>query len=682
MRISSTYRFVLRGAVPQRSPGFCLPWLTVLLGIFLIVPQIGYAQSAEAELQALIEGMSELSPPSPDSPLPETTTTPVNLEVQWRLWRQVIKEGQTGYAELQALRHDAMSLGLPSLPTRHLAVIATARNASQLGLDEAQAEELLESAHNLAPHLPYASWEIASNRLRNGPPTEAYRAIPPYLIGISKAANWLDTRVGWALKGSVILLIAATLSFVLFIFAQMMRYFGIAAYDGTRFLPRGFSSTQTVIVLLAIVLVPGLLLQSPLLAMLILLCLLLPFQQINERAISLIFLVLLASLPTIDGYLGKLLIYPGSKAQELLHAHYHGCRPDCPPWLEDEANDNEVAAYVWAVHRFRQADQNQMKDLGADLAAWQSSSAFPAAWANLHGTTLIAQGNSRDAIPLLDRAIAADPKAPEPWFNQMRAYQILGDSEESQYFLAGAIERDLTTISRQLKTTRRDPQSYLMVQTLGAEQIWGAYAPSASDAPSLITPFWTFMAGEKIKMDLAPIMALVGILILFLSLPLYLQRKLSSPCPKCALARDPVDAEKSNHHHYCLPCYQTFVSGASLEYRARIHSETSLGRRDRFQGFLRQFFSLVTPGVGHIIGGHAIRGTLTFTALITGILLLVYPMGLWRIPYELFRQDWAGQTVFAWALISIAISAGLTGAYRGIEPTRRSTQVHRHRRRN
>lgn len=630
----------------------------------------------EPSIEGMLQAMDRSDVPDATSALPEATTSPVNVEVQWRLWNRTVVEGRPGLDELDTLRYDASSIGVPSLPHHQLAVLHRAQRGEEYGLSHDEIRRLKRAAHSLAPHLPYAQFELARWEVETSLST-SYRAISPYMNGVSTAYGWLDLRIGWALKWAMILFMAASIAFIGFVLAQLLRYFGIAAYDGTRVLPRGFSSTQTVILLVAIVLVPGLLMQSPLLSMILLLALVIPFQQINERIVSICFFALIAALPFADDNLGQFLTYPGSDAQNLLHAHYHGCDEACHDWLESLAEDDEygVARFVERTAAFRTASHEQMLELHDWFGEHEPErdSDLAANWLNLEGGVAIAVGESEEALDPLEEATRADPMAAAPWFNQMRAYQILDEEGPSQQALEAAFNRDLNATSQRLDYTRRDAHSFLMLDLVDSDLIWRHHAPKADDAPSLLSPFWTLAAGERLELRWAPWIGFVGILLVLLTLPLYLRRTISAPCPKCGLARDPQEAEQTGDHHYCFPCYQTFVSGSALEYHARIHSEATLGRRDRLQSFLRRAFSLITPGVGHILGGHAIRGILAFLALTTGALLLLYPLGpfgAWRGAFELFREHWAGQGLLAWILISIGASVGLTGLIRGVESTR------------
>ena len=645
-------------------------------------PAIGHADevpSVEAMLQQAETG--DALPQESDA-LPEASQAQTNIRLQWRIWLQSLTDGDPALDELFLLRQSAQSGGIPALPHHQMALIAHLKSPeAQQAFSPQDIDDLLRRSQQLSPHLPYGSLE-RSRWLFEHDPTSIYQAFPAYISGLISGFEWLDTRLAWLLRLALIALIAVSATLTGFLLAQLLRYFGVTAYDGTRLLPRGFSSTQTVILLIALVLVPGLLLQSPLLSLLVLALMVMPFQQLNERFVALIFFALLAALPWIDGQVGQMASYPGSDAQHLLHASYHGCGddPQCRQRLETSSEGgDELALLVERTEEFRQASTDDLRKLlswleGHSLAADPSLEAH---WLNLKGATAIAIGQSEDALTSLELATQRNDQLVAPWFNKARAHQILGDDGANQRSLEQAFYRDLRRTSAHLDFDRRDPHSFLMLSHIDSNHFWAYHRRQADASPTLIRPFWEILAGPRMPFEWSTPMGLIAILLLFLTAPLYLRRKVSTPCPKCGLARDPTDSEDTGHHHYCRPCYQTFVSGASLDYHARVHTEVTLGRRDRLQRWMRRFFSLVTPGLGHVLGGHALRGTLTFFLVLFGLFLLLFPqgpLGAWLAPLELISADWIGQRLTAYVLMAIALFVGVIGALRGIEATRLATR--------
>lgn len=665
-----------------RATGLWGPLLSVklpllALGMFMLCALVpGQALAQDASMERMIERLGEQDVQAGSGALAPSTVAPLNLEVQWRLWLTLIESGEPGINELQALRDDALSLGRVSLPEHALAVLAVARARDRYGLSPTDAEALLTMAMTMAPELPYPALELARQRIHDqGAP---HRAIAPFVEGVRRGMNSPDVCMAWVLKFAIFALLSVLVGLGAFMLAQLLRYFGVAAYDGTRWLPRGFSSNQTVIVLVALVIVPGLLLRSPLASLLIMLALVIPFQQLNERAVSAFFLAVVLALPSLDVALSRMVLFPGSPAQTLAHEHLRGCDEACLARLEE--GTTPAQEYAAAVALFRTGTPEAMaRVVELAEAATPTSRLFKAQWANLQGAALIAQAESEAALDHLERAEMLLPQAPEPHFNRMRALQLSGDEEGGYDALDQAVRHGLESVGRYLDTGRRDANSLLMIIPLQSAQIWEehlVYTETISSI-SMISPFWQALAGPQLPLSLAPYLGGAGLLWLFLTLQPYLRQRVSTPCPKCGLARDPEDARELGGHHYCLPCYQTFVSGATLDYHARVQSETTLGRRDRFQSFLRRSLSLLLPGTGHVLGGHALRGTLAFMALSFGAFWLMNPMGLWRPPAELFHEGWAGQQAVAWVLIGLGVLVGLWGLFAGVDPTRvRGTTAH------
>lgn len=664
----------LWGALFNGIPHLLATVICVLVAL-CAAPTFAHAQLEDASMERMIERLGEQVIKPGGGALSPSTVVPLNLEVHWRLWLRLVETGEPGINELQALRDDALSLGLVSLPEHALAVQAVVRAREHYGLNATDAAALLTMAMTMVPDSPYPALELASLRLSESPGAP-HRAIAPFVEGVRRGVSSPDVRTSWLLKFSMLFLLSVMVSFGAFMLAQLLRYFGVAAYDGTRALPRGFSSNQTVIVLVAAVIVPGLILRSPLASMLIMLAMVIPFQQINERVVSAFFLAVILALPTMDIGISRMVLFPGSPAQTLAHDHARGCDAPCMERSQKSLNDGASSAqtYAAAVALFRTGEAQAMERI-VDLGQVHGEGAgrlLAGQWANLVGAALTAQGKPEDAIEFFERAEVFLPEAPQPHFNRMRALQLSGDEEGGYDALDQAVRRGLGSVGRYLDTSRRDANSLLMVIPLSVDQIWQEHQIYTDELTtiSLISPFWTALAGQQVPLSLAPYLGGAGLLWLLLTLQLRLKHRVSTPCPKCGLARDPEDAHDLGGHHYCLPCYQTFVSGATLDYHARIHSETTLGRRDRFQSFLRRSLSLLLPGSGHVLGGHALRGTLAFFAVAFGTLWLIFPMGLWRVSTELFHDGWGGQAAIAIALIILGGIVGLIGLFLGVEPTR------------
>ncbi|MFW5966772.1 MAG: hypothetical protein ACOCV2_04595, partial [Persicimonas sp.] len=255
------------------------PSRTFLLAAVILAAVVTLALSSpsqaqdldDADLDAAIEKMDESEEDHEEKTIPPSSVEPVNLNVHWRLFSRAVDEGETGTSELEALTGDAFSLGHRNLSTYAAAVYAMGREGLAEGeLSARQVEDMLELSRQMAPDMPYPDLAISAH-LAQHDPARLPNLVGRYISGVQKGYEWLDTRMPWQLKWTVHALIAVLVSMLIFVLGQLLRYFGIIAYDLARLLPRGFSSNQTVILIVALIVVPGLLLQSPMVSLLILL---------------------------------------------------------------------------------------------------------------------------------------------------------------------------------------------------------------------------------------------------------------------------------------------------------------------------------------------------------------------------------------------------------------------------
>lgn len=650
--------------------------------VALILPTNVQAQQLDGHLESLLKKIDNDEANYEKEPVPPSSVDAINLDVHWRLFKRVSKSESTGVEQLEAFKRDGISLGYRNFPAYATAVqTMTASKVERGELTQQDAALLYQSAQALAPDLPYPTFAYSAHLLR----TNLGRLpaiVSLYIDGVQQGYHWLDTRISWALKLASLALLAFLGASILFLFAQLLRNFGIVAYDFSRLLPTGFSSNQTVILAVALIIVPGLLLRSSLLSVLIMLGVLSLVQNFNERLVTLLIFGALLMLPTVDQYLSTQITWPGSEAQSVFHAQYLGCDAECEDaleqgWLDSDGADPALT-YANAALKYRHGSTAKLENL---LAMLDEVEDWPATMRpsvdNLYGAALVALARPDGAIERLEAARAASKEGHKPThaaasFNLMRAYQMNDQRTSASAAFDDAIRTDLATLRAHLALERRDVNSFLIVTPLPTEIFWQRHRAQAPETVSLIAPLWRALAGPNLPLERTPLLGGVGMLIVLLGLPLATLGRTSTPCPNCGMARDPRDAPKTGDHRYCLPCYQTFVSGSSLEYSARVHNERVSGRRERFQEFLRRALSLLMPGTGHCQAGHGLYGFGVIFGTLFGLALLWRPMGIWRAPQEILSQNWAAQQSVAWALIAIGVSVGLNAAIRGIRPTQLS----------
>lgn len=643
--------------------------LLLTLGAFfcLEVPDVS-AQQRDKSLESMLAEADLDGRAADRSAIEESTVSEVNRRVQWQLFKRVAADGQAGIDELAALESDGRSLGYINQPAKAMAVAELANHQKDVDVGH----KMFRSAKYLAPDLPYVHFAHARFAFERDPGAFHHWAVS-YLDGMSRAFQWPDTSIPWALKLVAFFALAFFVSGLFFAVGQTIRQTSIVTYDAARFMPAGFSSNQTVVLLLALIVVPGLLLRSPMISLFILLALLSITQRLRERLVTLLVFAGFALLPQLDHLLEDLAAYSGSTTQVLAQAQYVHCGPICRDELDARQSlqpDDKHVLYTRLLVAYRSGQQDQLERVIEEVSSTEWPIELKGYALNLQGAALLARGKPDEALEILGRARALLTQSAAPLLNLMRAYHMLDELDKAANMLEEASSRNVHEVAEYLRYDRRDVNSFLVAARLPLDSFFSYHQTIERESRSVIAPIWGVLAGEEIPLDKAPLLGFIGILIALLGLVPQTRSKLSTPCPRCGLARDPEDTSSTGNHAYCMPCYRTFVTGAGLDYHARVYNETVLGRREKIQEGLRRGLSVVLPGVGHHVAGRALTGAFVTFALVSGAMLYAMPLGIVRPMHELGSDNWGGPQALGLSLVFIAVLIVLVAAARDIAPLR------------
>jgi hypothetical protein len=637
-------------------------WLTLFALFVFSMPALA---QRDASLEELLNNANTEGRAIDDSPVPKSTVADVNLQVHWQLWKSVLQKGKPGLDELKALEHDGRSLGRVNQTTRATGVMAMALQQK----DAAAGHDMFLAAQRLAPDLPYPYF--AHSRYLMDRDIAAFpRYVAAGLKGFKVAWKWPDTRFPWLLKWliyGVLALLPATFSFLI---AQTVRQFGIVAYDLARVLPKGFSSNQTVVLLLALVLVPGVLLKSPLALLLALALVVSVAQRWNERLVSLVLFAVIGGLPLVDKLADNLASYSGSPAQALVAAQYVACDAGCMEDLharQQASPEDRYILFTELLAEFRKGDPAGHKRVIEEVSSRKWPADLQSYVENLAGVAELALGHPKKAIPWLEKAQTGMKSEAAPAFNLMRAHQMDDDFDLASASLSAATARNLEQVAQYLTYDRRDVNSFLMAPGLPLSTFWDYHLSTPRDQRSIILPYWKVLAGKDVELDSAASMGLFGFIFVLLGGIVRMRARMSTPCPRCGLARDPRDDKTTGAHHLCLPCYRTFVTGAGMDYQARVYNERVLGGRLRFQSGIRRVFSVIAPGTGHHLAGRSLSGLAIGVCFVLGLLLALFPLGLIRPASELLSDNWGGTSSLGWMMVTLTCAIVIGAVVRGVD---------------
>ena len=355
----------------------------------------------------------------------------------------------------------------------------------------------------------------------------------------------------------------------------------------------------------------------------------------------------------IERQLSDMLTWSTGSSRQLMLAQYTGCDELCADRIEaqraEAAGRDVVLEYTYWRERYRSGRPEVVtgpKGLSVEqLESWPRAARGHGY--NLLGAALIAQARPEEALEPLGRAEQLLPERAAPSLNALRAHQMLDQPEAGREALDRANTRELEVAMDHLGLKRRDVNSFVRIEPLPTSMFWSRHRQANDQQVDLIARFWPYLAGQNIPLGWSMYLGGVGLALVLLTLPLPLRGQLSTPCPSCGLARDPSDGATTGDHPYCKSCYRSFVTGASMNFQARVYTEEVLGRRRRLQAGMRRVLSALLPGAGHALAGWAVAGTLLMGVCIFGLLLVVRAAGLWRAPGDLLRSEWLGAQVLA-----------------------------------
>lgn len=655
----------------------------LLLGTALLWGAPALAQERDAKMEAVIEAANFEALAAKQEPIPASQLDPISLQVHWRLYKQVLRRGESGTDQLEALQGDSVSMGRHNLPATSFAAIHLIEAEHDAGkLPAAQASESLKALMALSPALPHPALARARHLARSSP-GEVGELVSSYREGVRRMLAWPDMRIPYQFNMGLALLLAFAGASILFLLTQLLRYFSVLSYDFVRLLPAGFSSTQGMLLLLGIVIVPGLLLQSPLLSALLLLGALGCVQQLRDRVVTLLIFGVLLALPLIEARLSNALTWSSGSSRELLQSQHTVCDRRCfdtlsASWREQESKDI-LLDYTYWLQVYRTGSPHVLH--GPSGLKEETVKAWPRSLRgygyNLLGAAKLAQAKPQEALPLLTQAAEQLGRTtPAAYLNLLRAHQMLDDKESAQRAIDRANDIDLDATLLHLNTTRRDINSWLMVPALPAPFFWRRHEQANTQAVDLVASFWPYLAGRHIPLSWSQGMGGAGFLLVLLTAGLMWRGKTSAPCTSCGLARDPEDGGKNGNHPFCMSCYRTYVAGGSMTFQARVESEDTLNARRRMQVLTRRVLSALLPGAGHATAGYGVIGFAGMMSLLLGLLLVLRPQGVWRAPQDLLYADWLGLWVLGALLILGSLALGFYGAARDIPPALSRLKLH------
>lgn len=603
---------------------------TARLPLALALCAWGFTQTPPAFAQdgggARGDGFAGLNVPAP----------PQNLSLAWQLRKRLLGKGDEATAakkleEIEELRIDVGAIDLSKFAQ---ALIAEANDLVILregaptaegspGVRIAKALALAQAAERIAPRLPDPHFAQARFHRLAGP--DLGPMLSQAAKGVRKTLKH-PLRLAWAGGEAAMRAMAALLiTLLLFLVIQWVRYSGGMRHDLGDLLPRGTSPRQAGVVLAVLAATP-VLVGLPWAAVLAV-WLAAPFgyQRFGERVMSLVAVILFATLPYSLPSFDRALHLRGGVGDALYDASYEfpsdGTVQQLEAVLAADPQD------VWALHGLALIEKRQGRLYKAEErlkaaieAAGPRHGARGALLVNL-GAVQIAQNRIAEAETSFDWAIQANPKLPSAHYGLAKALQVKGgEDDQVRSSLDQAIRLDEARVELAQQYSSDGLNRFVMDEPIPAaavlERLFRTPPPPAVGPAVLPLLLGDTPVGR---------LPLGGAVLLGLLLLLWAARgrlRLATQCVRCGGPVCVKCHEGIGRTGHCHDCYLAFHRSERITPRDRQQQELAVRRHKVRRRSLSLLLTLVATGSGHLLAGRALRGGV-FLFLFCGFLSLV-----------------------------------------------------------
>jgi tetratricopeptide (TPR) repeat protein len=418
---------------------------------------------------------------------------------------------------------------------------------------------------------------------------------------------------------------------VVFLVIQAVRYLRLVSHDLDSLTSRVLGLRLSRALVALALLVPAVILLSPLAVALVLAVLFWPYQRPMEKLASVLLLGLAVATPPLADHLGVLTAFDQERAEVLNRAQYERCGPRCRARLDallDRDPDDGRARFSKALVLFRRGTAADLEAADRLLSAHE----FDPAWTEVS----ILEGNIRAARGELDAArqqlsAAAEQATYGPHvlaanLNLHQIYRSLGQLDRARAHLDRASDIDHDYVLDFLELSELRTNRWLVSVGAPPQRLRPSGEGSSAAAASLAADrVWRMVGGRVPRGLLVPALIVVGVIF---GVGLAVRRRLRScaACPTCGQVITTRDEPVAAEAGYCTDCYDLFVMGASLTSTVRREYELRVENHGRRQRRARTWGNLLGPGIGYLLGGATLVGLpLATLAIAGGVVLLTRP---------------------------------------------------------
>ncbi len=569
-----------------------------------------------------------------NSPINDLSGDPVEELIEtWGERSETISLGKDnlGLENLEIIKKKMTLYGIRNAPQIAVALIDEIKERdSELSKKEKTA--LLKFAKEIAPDIASLNIKLAGYflspsyfSLKNSI-SSMKTGFSKYLSGIESRFRFITNILYWSWLA---------LCFTVFIFFLVMtlKYFHALIHMTEHFLPKAFSKTANILLLMFIPIVFFLTL-GPLSLVLVFAAYYWLLANGSEKFVMCVFIAILICIPHIFYFTAFPYRYQKSNEKKILSVELS---PDLKKSIEameeitkNFPDDTEAEITLALLHK-KLGNYLQAKNILKNVLSKNPGNTK--ALINI-GNIHYIQGKLAAAISSYSKAGSINSQSFLANYNLGKALYSETRIEEADQALKKASSINSSRFKKfESLSNPKNPLEFVFDEKIDKKDLKQRIAALKSPSSEFRNKIWA----KKRILNTTPWGASITGLIVFIILILLSKfTKLIEPprvCEICGKAFCKKCSRLSEHRDICSPCHFIFIRKESLEPVFKTKKENEEKRHRIFQGIFKSWISFLLPGLGHLYFGKSIAGIFVVFLLALVFSWIYIPQGLIEDPF-------------------------------------------------
>ncbi|MBI3354853.1 MAG: tetratricopeptide repeat protein [Nitrospirae bacterium] len=589
------------------------------------------------------------------------------IEAEWVNTRELIRRNDLGNAiisleKIKGLQKES------ELQNMEYISAALLRRANQLLKESKPAEalSLTNIAIDISPDF-YPSYYLMGRILWEG---NKIKAISSHLAGFKTSLS--DFMHAFLRIGDLFLIGIITIFISVFIFfiVTIIKYLPLLQHNLQEVFNIPFIKPYITAISFLIILLP-LLFFDPLIAIFIWILFLWLYLSKKEKAITFIFILLIAYSQVVFSFYSFFLApKKSSTLNAVIQIEKGFWSTDIYDGLIEAIKKdptNKGAFFALAILSKKRGE------LDKALAHYQRLTVIDPEYSKAYnniGNIYFLQRNYDKAIASYQNAIQKDSSLISAYFNLSQAYREKFMFAEGENIFQQARNKNPDLINYYSHITRDNPQQLVIDERVSYRDILSQAFRPYENQESITTKMWNLFE-KKVRLEDTTKYAIIVVIIILLLSFLKKSIPVAAYCRECGKVICPRCHRSLLYKGLCSQCLRTFVQIDGIikneqgENQSLSQSELSeLNRFQKIDSLITRALSVILPGAGHIYGGLTFIGFLYVFTFIFTIFFLIFGNNLIYTSYFLYPERHIIQKALAILSLIIIYSLSLLKIYR------------------